>query len=247
MYDRKQAEILLKGLAAGDRNGGPIRLALLLFDEVRQFGFSQSAVFDAYFDWVTTEGFDMGPTLWSVCRYVQQGFSRANAVLKTHHDFAEKTAGIAPAHRAAPLALFYRGSTLDKVVKEEAALSHHSDVAAQSSVATARLCAALLDGESLEESCTQATLGLSEIELAHLREQDRYVGGFAPKVLQTAVSFLRESTDLSTALLASLDFAGPNNYCPVLVGSIGACLYKEVPNKLFEHPLCPKDIQAFFD
>lgn len=31
---------LLRGLAAGDRNGGPIRLALLLFNEVKNNGFT---------------------------------------------------------------------------------------------------------------------------------------------------------------------------------------------------------------
>ncbi|MBM74204.1 MAG: hypothetical protein CMK59_02280 [Proteobacteria bacterium] len=246
MYDHNHAELLLKGLAAGDRNGGPIRLAILLFEEVRQFGFSKSCVFDSYFDWVTTDGFDMGPTLASVCRYSQQGLSISEAVERTHLDFDEKTAGIAPAHRAAPLALFFQGSKLDEVAFKEASLSHYSPTAGQVSVATVRLCSALLRGVDLHRACSLACEGLKDIDLSYLPKNERYKGGFAPKVLQTALSFLREHHNFEDALSASLSFAGPANYCPVLVGSMGACLFKEVPSSLLEHALYPQKLDSLF-
>ena len=246
MYDHNHAELLLKGLAAGDRNGGPIRLAILLFEEIRQFGFSKSCVFDVYFDWVTTDGFDMGPTLNSVCRYTQRGLSVSEAVERTHLDFDEKTAGIAPAHRAAPLALFFEGSELDEIAFKEASLSHRSPTAGKVSVATVRLCSALLKGVGLEEACSLASQGLKDIDLSYLSMKERHKGGFAPKVLQTAISFLHDHDSFEAALLASLKFAGPANYCPVLVGSMGGCLFKEVPPSLLEHDLYPQKLDLLF-
>ena len=117
---------LLRGLAAGDKNGGPIQLAMLLYDEVKKSGFTDKGVFRAYYNWITTEGFDTGPTFARVCFYVQGGCNRAQAVEQTHWDMNQKTAGVGPAHRATPLALFYRGAELDEVVYREAKLSHFS-------------------------------------------------------------------------------------------------------------------------
>lgn len=45
--------------------------------------------------------------------------------------------------------------------------------------------------------------------------------GYAPHVLAAAVHFVGTSDSLSSALARSIRFAGPENYCPVLVGSIG--------------------------
>ena len=45
--------------------------------------------------------------------------------------------------------------------------------------------------------------------------------GFAPDVLAAAVYFVESNTAFDAALDGSLEFAGPDNYCPVLVGSIG--------------------------
>ena len=45
-------------------------------------------------------------------------------------------------------------------------------------------------------------------------------GGFAPDVLAAAVHFVGSSGSFEDALDAALQFAGPANYCPVLVGSI---------------------------
>ena len=46
-------------------------------------------------------------------------------------------------------------------------------------------------------------------------------GGFAPEVLRAAVYFVGSSSSSSEALGRSVVFAGPANYCPVLVGAIG--------------------------
>ena len=46
--------------------------------------------------------------------------------------------------------------------------------------------------------------------------------GFAPNVLTAAMYFLMNSDNLDEAIKRSIDFAGPANYCPVLVGAIGS-------------------------
>ena len=46
-------------------------------------------------------------------------------------------------------------------------------------------------------------------------------GGFAPDVLRAALHFVGTSACFAEALERSLAFAGPANYCPVLVGAIG--------------------------
>jgi len=46
--------------------------------------------------------------------------------------------------------------------------------------------------------------------------------GYAPNVLAAAMFFLSNSKSITEAIERSIDFAGPANYCPVLVGTIGA-------------------------
>jgi ADP-ribosylglycohydrolase len=53
------------------------------------------------------------------------------------------------------------------------------------------------------------------------REGPGTSGGFAPAVLRAAVYFVGSSSSFSEALERSVVFAGPANYCPVLVGAIG--------------------------
>jgi len=46
-------------------------------------------------------------------------------------------------------------------------------------------------------------------------------GGYAPDVLRAALYFVGSSACFPESLEWSLVFAGPANYCPVLVGAIG--------------------------
>lgn len=50
-------------------------------------------------------------------------------------------------------------------------------------------------------------------------------GGRSPLVLQAALYFLYRADRFEDAMESSLAFAGSANYCPVLVGSIGGCLF----------------------
>ena len=77
-----QWELLWKGLAAGDRNGGPVRLATLLHQNVqKQDGFCTEKIFQTYSDWFFRDGFDTGPTMMNVMFLVKEGRSIEDAVL----------------------------------------------------------------------------------------------------------------------------------------------------------------------
>ena len=62
-------------------------------------------------------------------------------------------------------------------------------------------------------------------------------GGFAPEVLAAAVHFVGTNDSFDKALEASIKFAGPANYCPVLVGSIGGARWgeSEIREPLLKH------------
>ena len=53
-------------------------------------------------------------------------------------------------------------------------------------------------------------------------------GGFAPEVLRAVVHFVAHHHSFTDALGASLTFAGPANYCPVLVGAVAGARWGAV-------------------
>ena len=73
--------LLWKGLAAGDRNGGPVRLATLLKQSLfHKEGFDEQHVFDSYANWFWNGGFDTGPTMSNVMFFTEEGLSSEEAV-----------------------------------------------------------------------------------------------------------------------------------------------------------------------
>ena len=62
-------------------------------------------------------------------------------------------------------------------------------------------------------------------------------GGFAPDVLRAALHFVGTSGYFAEALERSLVFAGPANYCPVLVGAIGGARWgaSAIPQAALAH------------
>jgi ADP-ribosylglycohydrolase len=102
---------------------------------------------------------------------------------------------------------------LTAFAKAEAGLTHHDPVAGEIAATVNKLCRALIRGAGWEVALRQC-VGLVE------QEGPGNNGGFAPDVLQTAVYFVGTSGSFAEALERSLAFAGPANYCPVLVGAI---------------------------
>jgi hypothetical protein len=138
------------------------------------------------------------------------------------------------------LALFLSGSALDTALYQESKCTHGSEISAQVSIMAGRICSYLLQGSKLRDAIEDAYVGIDPAIKVHPKEISRCSrGGYAPDVLCAALSFLSVYDSFSVALEESLRFAGAANYCPVLVGSIGACLHRDVPLSLLVHPECP--------
>jgi ADP-ribosylglycohydrolase len=80
-----------------------------------------------------------------------------------------------------------------------------------------------------EERTIAALLGRSDETLQN--------GGFAPEVLRAALFFVSKHTGFDAALEAAVAFAGPENYCPVLVGAIAGARWgaAAIPSVLLSH------------
>jgi len=148
------------------------------------------------------------------------------------------TAGCNPAHRAAPLAMLAAlpDAELAGAARTEAALTHAHPLAGDVSAAVVLLARALVRGADWPSAVAEASAGrLPETREAILRSgahpqadgarqpgsHPPSRGGFAPEVLHAALATLHASPDFDTAMERALALAGPANYAPVLVGSLG--------------------------
>ena len=217
---------ILLGLAAGDRNGGPIRMALCLAQslaERKQFG--REDVWKRYMKWWQEGGFDTGPVAAQVFELVAAGIPHREVVRRVHSAFGGRTAGCNPAHRSAPLAMasFLPDEHLPDLAREEALLTHEDPLAGDVAAAVVILCRALVRGTAWETALHQAASGRQDPTRDALGDtQTRnhlHSGGYAPEVLRAACFFVSTHADFQPALQAAIAFAGPENYCPVLVGS----------------------------
>lgn len=220
-------ENLFAGLCTSDKNGGPTQMALQLADSLEQKdGFDIEDVSSRYLNWHKQDGYDSGPTAGRVFQLVEQGMDFAKASEQVDFELSGRTAGCNPAHRAAPLAMLdVSDKVLIDIVIQEAKLTHWHPLAADVSVATVLLCRKLWQGEDWHVALTSTRKGRMvetqrALELQHISELNG--NGYAPNVLAAALCFLSNSKGLSEAIERSIDFAGPANYCPVLVGVIGA-------------------------
>ena len=97
---------VLLGLLTGDRNGGPIQMALELAWSLRPLGrFSPEDVRSRYLNWFLRRGTDTGPVSARVFELISLWVEPADAVAQVHCELKGLTAGCNPAHRAAPLAM----------------------------------------------------------------------------------------------------------------------------------------------
>lgn len=153
-----------------------------------------------------------------------------------------RTAGCNPAHRSSPLALCAHlpNSALHEAATTEARLTHWHPLAGEVASAVVRLCRALILGIPWLEALdlVRATAS-NEVQKAldPRCEAPLSTGGYAPEVLHAAVAFINEADDFTSALHASLEFAGPANYSPVLVGSIGGARWgrSQISNEDLQH------------
>lgn len=220
----------MSGLAAGDRNGGPLAMARLLTRSLEeQRGFDPDDVLRRYLGWWQDDGFDTGPVAARVFDLVLAGTPNVTAVLQVHRDQNGRTAGCNPAHRIAPLATCsdVPDNQLAVAAKAEAALTHFDPLSGDVSAAVAVLIRLLVNGVSWASALSESAVGrMKETQIALANQRGgRRPTGYAPDVLGATVYFLDTQPDLQSALSTSILFAGPANYCPVLVGAVGAIRY----------------------
>jgi ADP-ribosylglycohydrolase len=161
-----------------------------------------------------------------VFQLVSKGISFTKASEQVDYELAGRTAGCNPAHRATPLAMLdVSDKELIDISIQEAKLTHWHPLAADVSVATVLLCRKLWQGEDWHAAVANTRKGrLIETQRAlEAHKMNELNGnGYAPNVLAAAMFFLSNSKSITEAIERSIDFAGPANYCPVLVGTIGA-------------------------
>lgn len=226
---------VLLGLAAGDRNGGPTQLALRLAQSLlHKDGFDLDDVGQSYLTWWKEGAFDTGPVTARVMELVESGKSFSEAAKMVHQEFEQLTAGCNPAHRIAPISMqrTIADDQFEGIARQEAALTHLHSTAADVSTAVALLCRGMIYGYEWK-GVSRMVIGEKMYELLSKRmgetlQDPRYLngvgppdGGFAPNAIGAAVYFLDRAESFDEALDESIKFAGPANYCPVLVGAIG--------------------------
>jgi ADP-ribosylglycohydrolase len=217
----------LLGLASGDRVGGPTRMALRVAESLAENGaFDPDDIFGRYFIWWDTEGFDCGPTVNAVFQLVSSGTPRQAACIEVDRRVGGMTAGCNPAHRSVALALLgsLPDSLLGHAARAEAELTHVHPLAGDVAAATVRVCRALIAGRSWPEALSwgkEDRLPETQHAFDEVSQSDLSRSGYAPDVFGAALWFVGNSQSLDEALRRSIQFAGPSNYCPVLVGSIG--------------------------
>lgn len=242
LHDRVQG--VLWGLAAGDRNGGPIQMAVRLAESLAEVGrYKLEDVAERYLDWWREGAFDTGPTTAAVMQLLDEGVELDKATAQVHRDSKGKTAGCNPAHRAAPLAMAatLTDDLLPRWAALEAAVTHWDPLAGEVAAGVVVLCRLLIRGLPWEEAQHQSGFGrrfVVEQALQATTPRDKLnAGGFAPDVLAAASFFLHHADDFTQALHASIDFAGGANYCPVLVGAIGGARWgaQAIPPEALTH------------
>lgn len=229
---------VLAGLAAGDRNGGPIQMALRIAESLAAMGvFDRADVGDRYLSWWRNGAFDTGPVTGRVLGLVAEGSTFDEAAAHVDLKICGQTAGCNPAHRCAPLAMapFLDDTELVRAALSEASLTHAHPLAGDAAAAVAMLCGVLIRGEEWESALERAGKGrLGEVRRALAAIAPAGRGGYSPVALGSAIFFIGTSFSLTDALSRSIAYAGPENYCPVLVGSIGGARWgrSAVPTQL---------------
>ena len=213
---RNRCRGVLVGLAAGDRIGGPIRMALRLAESlVARGGFDPSDIRERYLVWWRDGAFDTGPVSHRALALMAAGMPAHEATAQVRRESGGMTAGCNPAHRSPPLAMLaaLADEELGAFAMAEAGLTHYDPVAGEVAAAVNKVCRALIRGVAWSDAVRPAGSFF-------VRQGPGNPGGYAPDVLRAALYFAGTSASFTAALDGSLAFAGPANYCPVLVGAV---------------------------
>jgi ADP-ribosylglycohydrolase len=163
---------------------------------------------------------------------VAAGVPVHEATAQVHREFGGMTAGCNPAHRSPPLAMLAATADDDLAgcAMAEARLTHHDPLAGEVGAAANVLCRALVRGDGWD-------VALRQVSEFAAPDRPGSNGGFAPDVLRAALHFVGSSACFTEAMERSLAFAGPSNYCPVLVGAVAGARWGDsaVPPSALAH------------
>jgi ADP-ribosylglycohydrolase len=238
-----RVEGALLGLSAGDRNGGPIRMALRLAESLAErTEFDLEDLGRRYLAWWKEGAFDTGPVAARVLELVAAGSTFGEASRQVDVEHSGLTAGCNPAHRCAPLAMCAAipDDGLPPAARQEARLTHCHPLAGDVAAAVVVLCRALIRGVIWQEAVRTAAHDREKATRAVLQphdQRDLQRGGFAPQALAAAVFFVETAADFEHAVQAAVEFAGPANYCPVLAGVLAGARWgaSKVPEAASRH------------
>ena len=213
-------DIILDGYVQGDKNGGPTELAKILHKSLlASDGFKKSDLVNRYYHWWNTDAFDTGPTFAMVFQKVSRGVSIEEASKEVDKQLNGATAGCGPAHRIAPIAGYKNIPTdsLVSIARAEAAITHYHPDAGNCSAIMALLCRYLIEGSTWNESKSIVSHN-EDVKPTWIKINNANLnnGGYVFDVMHSAIYF----SDRANSLENSLTFAGPANYCPVIVGII---------------------------
>ena len=185
---------------------------------------------------------DKEPTTGTVLSLMDGGMGAAEAVKLAHEEGGGMTAGCNPAHLCAPRAMahFLSDDELEGCALREAMLTHQNPLAGDVAAAVAVLYRALIRGEPRGDALALAIAVRLQQTVKALDGDDSCalsLSGFAPEDLQSAVHFVTHHGSFTDALDASLTFAGPASYRPVLVGDVGGARWgaSSIPPNVLAH------------
>ncbi|ETO26406.1 hypothetical protein RFI_10731 [Reticulomyxa filosa] len=256
---------LLLGLSAGDRNGGPQRLALLLIlymlkHKEKCHESMETLWSDYYQKWYRNGGFDTGVTFIQIDTALQLNKATITSPYEAAKQIYEEQSkgkfppeGIGNAHRNVVLSMTVNnpGLSLTAMAVQESVLTHYSPKCKQIAVCCNVLCRALIQGKTWMEALqimydsVDTKLLTKEIEAMKIREiikpflepknslhkKNKVTPtcfkktGWCVDAFRSALYFVDTYTTFDEALSHSIKFAGPSNYCPVLVGAIAGCKF----------------------
>ena len=145
---------MLVGLAAGDRIGGPIRMAVRLAESLAGHAAASTppTFWAATWRWWREGAFDTGPVSDRALALMAAGMPVQEATAQVHREFGGMTAGCNPAHRSPPLSMLaaIADEDLAACAMAEARLTHHDPLAGEVAAAVNKLCRALIRGAAWE-------------------------------------------------------------------------------------------------
>lgn len=165
-------EGVLLGLAAGDRIGGPIKMATLLAESlIANSTYDSSDVEKRYIEWWSQDGFDTGIVSEKVFSLVSRGMHRAEAINKVNQELNGMTAGCNPVHRCMHLAMcgHLRDEEISEIAEQESLLTHKHHIAGLVSAASVQLARSLINGAEWSDAVTKLENISSPARFLHKR------------------------------------------------------------------------------